>query len=192
MSEPVLAVPLSRLFAEPTPPPGSSARERQQQAVDAAFKAGRAAAEAELLPRIAELEARLETLQAEMAQALEAEARRCDAMLAALEPALADAVVPLALAVAERVLAAEPTLRAETLAALVAEALAGLPEGSGGALRMNPGDAARALALPAGWTIVADPARAPGDMIAERGASLAAAALSRRLAQATAALEGGA
>lgn len=190
MSEPVLAVPLSRLFAGPAPPPGPSARERQQQAVDAAFEAGRAAAEAELLARIAELETRLAALEADTAQALAAEAARHAAILAALEPALAEAVVPLALAVAERVLAAEPTLRAETLAALVADALAGLPEGSGGALRMNPGDAARAPALPAGWTIVADPARAPGDMIAEQGASLAAAALSRRLAQVTDALEG--
>ena len=192
MSEPVMAVPISRLFGEAPPPPRPSDRERQQQAVDAAFEAGRAAGEAMLRPRIAELEARLAALQAEMAQALEAEAGRSAALLAALEPALADAVVPLALAIAEQVLAAEPTIAADTLEALVAEALAGFPEGAGGALRMNPEDAARAPALPAGWTIVADPARAPGDMIAERGASLAAAALSRRLAQVMDALEGGA
>lgn len=192
MSEPVLAVPLSRLFGVAPPPPGPSDRERRQQAVDAAFEAGRAAGEAVLLPRIAELEARLAALQAEMAQALEAEAGRSAAMLAALEPALADAVVPLALAIAEQVLAAEPVMRAETLSALVAEAMSGLTEGSGGVLRMNPVDAVRAPTLPAGWAVVADPARAPGDMIAEQGASLAAAALSRRLAQLRDALEDGA
>ncbi len=191
MSEAVLAVPLSRLFGQPAPPARPSEAELHQRAVAAAFEAGRAAGEAALRPRIAELDATVEALRARTSRELEAGARLSASVIAALDAALAEAVASLSLAVARQVLAAEPAIRQETLNVLVAEALAGLPQGASGVLRMNPEDAALAPRLPSGWALVADPDLSPGDVIAERGSSLSATGLTLRLDQVHTALENG-
>ena len=179
MSDAVLAVPLSRLFAGPAPLAGPSVAERLQAVAAAAHADGVAEAEARLLPRIVALESELDRLAAQHAARLEADAQRAAATLSALETALADTVTSLGLAAARTVLGREPALGAETLALLVAEALAGLPDGAAGRLRMHPDDMAEAPALPTGWTLVADPALAAGQVVAERGSALSAAGLAQ-------------
>jgi flagellar biosynthesis/type III secretory pathway protein FliH len=192
MSDAMLAVPLSRLFAPAAAPAGPSPAARQQAAVEAAFAAGQATGEARLLPRIAELEAALDALAAQQEGRAAAEAQRASAALSALEAALAEAVVSIGLAAARAVLAREPALEARTLGLLMTEALAGLPEGQAGTVRMHPDDAAAAPALPAGWRALADPALARGEMVAERGPGLSAAGIQCRLEQLVRRLEGGA
>jgi flagellar biosynthesis/type III secretory pathway protein FliH len=191
MSDAVLAVPFSRLFAPAALPAGPSPAARQQAAVEAAFAAGEAAGAARLLPRIAALEAEVEALTVRHGAELAAEAERSAAALAALEAALAGAVASIGLAAARAVLAREPALGADTLGALVAEALAGLPDGQAGTLRMHPDDAVTAPALPQGWAVLADPALAPGEMVAERGPGLSAAGVQCRLEQLARRLEVG-
>jgi flagellar biosynthesis/type III secretory pathway protein FliH len=191
MSEPGRGVPLSRLFGRPQAPCGPPPAELQQQAVEAAFEAGRATGEAALLPRLAALEAELSDAHTRNAQTLATAAARADAVVAALDQALAGAVATLALAIARQVLGAEPTLGAETIHALVAEALAGLPAGAAGVLRMNPADAAHAPAVPTGWIVIADAARSPGDVLADCALGISAAGLSLRLDQVRSVLEEG-
>lgn len=190
MSEAVLSIPVSRLFARPAPPAGPSAAERERAAVEAAFAAGEAAGEARAMLRIAELEAELETVRGQHVGRLAAMAETHAAALHALDAALAEAVGQLGFEIARHVLAREPALGSRTVETLVADALAGLPEGGAGTLRMNPSDATDAPALPSGWVLVADPALAPGQMVAERGRSLSAAGLSQRLEQLRERLEG--
>lgn len=189
MSDAVLAVPFSRLFAGPAAPAGPSAAERQQAAVDAAFAAGEAAAEARLAPRIGALEAELDAQAARHAAQLEQAGRTAQAAMAALETALSEVVATLGLEVARHVLAREPGTGAETIGLLVADALAGLPEGSAGMVRMHPADAEAAPPLPTGWALVADPTLTPGELVAERGARLSAAGLALRLEQLAGRLE---
>lgn len=184
MSDAALAVPLSRLFVRPAPPPaGPSPAERQRAAVAAAHAEGVAEAESRLLPRIAELEAELARLATDHGARLRAEAARTAALLSALEGAMAEAVTSLGLSAARTVLGREPRLDAETLGLLVVDALAGLPDGAAGLVRMHPDDLASAPALPAGWACAADPALAPGRVVAERGSALSAAGLEARLSQ---------
>jgi flagellar biosynthesis/type III secretory pathway protein FliH len=191
MSEAVLAVPVSRLFGQPVGVAEPSEAVRQQEALELAFEEGRAAAVAELGGRIAELEAEGAALRETHAAAGEAAARASAAAFAALEAALADGVAALGLAVARAALGAEPKLEAVTIRQLVSDALAGLPEGAAGSLRMHPDDAAHAPDLPSGWVVVADAALGPGHVLAERGSSLSAAGLYQRLEQLRARLEDG-
>jgi flagellar biosynthesis/type III secretory pathway protein FliH len=191
MSDTVLAVPLLRLFAAPSLPAGPSEAERLAQAEAEARAEGRATAEAELLPKLAALEAELVAVRAEGVAAARAKAEAAGAALAALESALADAVAVLGLAIARQVLAAEPAVDAQTLAGLVADALAGLGQGDAGRVRMHPDDAAHAPRLPAGWVLAPDPELARGAVVAERGPVLSGAGLALRLAQLCTALEDG-
>lgn len=183
MSDAVLAVPFSRLFAQSAQPADPSPAERHQAALKTAFEAGHAAGEARPLARIAELEEELDSLRRDHAARLEADGRRAEAAMQALEVSLAEAVTALGLEVAGQVLAREPALGQQTIGGLVAEALSGLPEGAAGTLRMNPHDAADAPALPSGWGLLADPELERGQMIAERGPALTAAGLAQRLQQ---------
>jgi flagellar biosynthesis/type III secretory pathway protein FliH len=191
LSEAVLAVPLSRLFAAPLPPAGPTVAERLAMVAAEARAEGWAAAEAELLPRLAALEAELAAAQAEGVAAANAKAQMAGAALAALESALAEAVAVLGVAIARRVLATEPAVDAQTLAGLVEDALAGLGSGDAGQVRMHPDDAPNAPALPAGWALAADPGLARGEVVAERGPALSGAGLALRLARLGAALEEG-
>ncbi len=183
MSDVATAIPFARLFGAPAQPEGPTEAERQQAREAEALAAGRAAAEARLGPRMAELEQELAALRAAQAESLDAIRQQSAAAMAALESAFAGAVAELGLAAAQAVLAAEPGIGADTLAGLVAEALNGLPEGTAGTLWMNPADAAGAPVLPAGWTLANNPALPRGEVVAERGSSLSAAGLSRRLDQ---------
>ncbi len=182
-------MPLSRLFAAKPPPAGPRVAERLAMAAAVARAEGRAAAEAELLPRLAALEAELAVARAEGVAAADARSAATGAALAALESALADAVAVLGVAIARQVLAAEPAVDVQTLAGLVADALAGLGRGDAGQLRMHPDDAPHAPALPAGWALVPDPGLARGEVVAERGSALSGAGLGLRLARLGAALE---
>ena len=142
------------------------------------------------MPRILELEAELDALRDQQVGRLAAIAETHAAALRALEAAFAEAVGQLGFEIARHVLAREPALGARTVEALVADALSGLPDGGAGTLRMCPSDAADAPALPSGWVLAADPALAPGQLVAERGRSLSAAGVSQRLEQLRERLEG--
>jgi len=183
MSDAVPAVPVSRLFVRDPAPPRRPDADLQQAAIEAAYEAGRDAAERLLAARIAGLEADLAATREAHAAAREAQAAQAAAAFAALEAAFADAIASLGLALAEAILAAEPGPKAETIAQLVCDALAGLPEDAGGTLRANPADIPLLPALPAGWTVAADTALAPGHVVAERGPALSAAGFAQRLDQ---------
>jgi flagellar biosynthesis/type III secretory pathway protein FliH len=191
MSDMAMAIPLARLFGALAVPAGPTEAERRQALEAAAFAAGQAAAEAHLGPRLARLEEELAALRAAQRDAIDALEQQSAAALAALESAFAGAVAELGLTAASAVLAAEPHVGAETLAGLVAEALQGLPGEAAGTLWMNPVDAAAAPVLPAGWTLSTNAALPRGEVIAERGSTLSAAGLSRRMDQLLARLEMG-
>jgi flagellar biosynthesis/type III secretory pathway protein FliH len=184
----VRAVPLSRLFvqAEPEGPPPEDLRADE---LEAACAAVRAEVEGQLLPRIEQLQADLSAERAARTAEGAERARIADAALAALQQTLSDAVAGLALAVAGQVLAAEPQLGAQTLAALVAQALAQAPEGDSGTVRLHPLHVSAAPSPPPGWRLLADPELAPGTVIAEVGPCLSLASIDLRLAQAADALE---
>jgi flagellar biosynthesis/type III secretory pathway protein FliH len=191
MSEAVLAIPLARLFGAPLVPAGPTAAEREQAALDAGRAQGRAAAEAELLPRRTRLEAELGAARATHAEPVAAQADLAAVMVSALEARFADAVAVLGLAVARHVLAAEPGTTVETVRALVAEALSGLPAGEGGTVRLSPADMALAPLLPGGWRLEADDSLTAGTVVAEQGAALSGAGLALRFDRGRAALEAG-
>ncbi|MFN7398607.1 MAG: hypothetical protein ACK5SX_05970, partial [Sandaracinobacter sp.] len=102
------------------------------------------------------------------------------AMGSALEARFADAVAVLGLAVARHVLAAEPGTTLETVRALVAEALSGLPAGEGGTVRLSPADMALAPPRPGPWPLDADDSLTAGPGVASRGAAQSGAALAGR------------
>lgn len=183
MSEALLAVPVAQMFMPPAPAAVPTDAERRMAAEAAAREAGRSDAESCLLPRIAELEQTLAAERDQHAAALATADQRFADAFAALETALVHAITDLGLAVAQAVLAAEPRLGADTVAALVADALAGLPDSAAGKLRMHPSDISAAPLLPPGWVLSPDPALPPGRVIAEAGPCLSAADLSQRLAQ---------
>lgn len=163
--------PLARLLglAPPLPEPP---REDAVEAYAAGFADGIAEAEAR---HAAELAAQ---------QAAQEEGRR--AAEAAFDRLLADAADCLAeagLAIAAAVLGTRPAIPADTLRALVAEALAAAPAGATGTLRLPAAlPPAAQAALPAGWRIVVDPGLAPGEVRAELPDRAILASLEARLA----------
>jgi hypothetical protein len=185
MSEPV-PVPLRALLggkAARRPDPVQALRAEMASAVAAA----RAEALAEAGARIAALEAALHAAETDAVQQREAQAEAARAVHAALEAALDDAVVPLALAIAGRVVEGEPA-SAALAASLARGAIAGHASGAVGEVRLPPDLAALAPPLPDGWQLVADPALPSGTAIAEAGALLAQDSLALRMAQLAAAL----
>jgi flagellar biosynthesis/type III secretory pathway protein FliH len=166
-------------------PPRSSTRDQR----DEAFAAGRAAADAEWQLRFDALEATLYAAR-DTAAAREAElSARARAAADALQTALSTELSRLAIEIAGRILEVQPGVAAETLAALIHEALSATVPGDVGTLRVNPAALESATAqLPAGWAVLPDPSLAVGEVLAEAGPVLALASLANRLVQATAAL----
>lgn len=188
MSEPV-PVPLRTLLRGRQAPPRAtvaSAEPSLAAAVEAA-RAGEAAAGA----RIAELEAALGDAETRHEHRLRAQAALTQATADALDQALAEAVVPLALAIAARVLQAEPA-NAALAARLMAGVRAALPADAAGQIRLPPDLAALDPPVPAGWQLLADPALPSGTVVAEAGALMAQDSLALRLDRIAAALLDGA
>lgn len=174
------AIPIAGLFrAAPSGPPVERLLAQREAAGLAAGRAEGAAALATARADWAEARAGLE---ARHRAELEAAAAGFSAAARSLEAALAELLPELALAIARKVLEAEPRVRVEPLASLVAEALAALPAGGGGTLHLAP-ELAVLLPAPEGWTLAADPALAPGEVRAELGASRVRASLLGRLDQ---------
>lgn len=167
-------VPLARLLrpAAPAPSPDEIRAEAEAQA--------HADADREWSARLADAEARHAADAAQAAGALASRSALTDNLLAALEERFAESLATLAHALARQVLGADPRLRPETLRALVADALAALPEGAAGTLHLSPQDVS-ALAPPPGWQLRPDPALSPGTVRAEAGPALARAGLALRL-----------
>jgi flagellar biosynthesis/type III secretory pathway protein FliH len=167
MSETLLVAPrpigLAGLLRPPPARPDAAAR------LAAAEARGRAVAAAEAAAAQADAVAALKHAHAaELAARDEAEAALgalAASAIAGVERAFADALAHLALAAARAVLAREPAVTPETLAAIVADVLAAAPERTG-TIFVAPGDAGRLGAVP-GWSVAADPALAPGDVRAE-------------------------
>ena len=101
-------------------------------------------------------------------------------LAAALETLMATELAHLTHAVAAAVLTAEPATSVETLAALVADAVSGLPRGT---LRVPPETLERARTLcPSGWALEAREGMPPGTVEATAGAALQQQTLAARLA----------
>ena len=187
MSDPAPAfatrVPVSSLLNRPKeirglqPPPDRLLAERAS---------GEAAARDELLPLIDRLQAELEAAESRHAAELKATHDLALRLTAALESLMASELAELAHALAATVLEAEPVMQVETLRALVADAVSGLPRGklfvSADAL-----EAARGL-CPDGWGLEARPGLPPGTVGAVTGPALQQQTLSARL---SALMEGG-
>ena len=100
------------------------------------------------------------------------------ATIAALDDALADALPPLALAVARALLAVEPS--PHIIAALSAQAISALPPDSAGTLRIAPG---QPLPQVPGWTVLEDASLPPATVRAELDCTRVTASLAGRLEQ---------
>lgn len=148
----------------------------------AAYAAGATAAHEEAAQRIAAQQAEwaseraaTETAHAKALAALETTHR---ATIAALDDALADALPPLALAVARALLAVEPS--PHIIAALSAQAISALPPDSAGTLRIAPG---QPLPQVPGWTVLEDASLPPATVRAELDCTRVTASLAGRLEQ---------
>lgn len=170
-------VPVSTLLNRP-----AEARVQRPPSPDrllAERASGEAAARDELLPLIGTLQAELEAAEIRHAAGLQETRDLALRLTAALERLMAAELAELAHALAATVLEAEPVIQVETLRALVADAVSGLP---GGKLCV-PADAleaARGL-CPDGWELEARPGLAPGTVEAVAGPALQRQTLSARL-----------
>lgn len=163
---------------------GEGARPDAGTSLETARNEGFAAAEAMGAIRLAELQAQIERSESEWNERLEAEMEGSRFAIQAMEQAFAAAVTQTAIGVAKAVLGAEPELPEHTLRSLIDDALAAIPEGQMGTLRMNAETLERARRwLPAGWHAVADPALSAGEVLAEAGAAMALSGIDRRLAE---------
>jgi flagellar biosynthesis/type III secretory pathway protein FliH len=179
-------VRLTALFAKPRAAPRRpTADELQKQG----FAAGRAAADAEWQPRFEALEATFYAARDDATARAAQQEAQARAAADALHALFATELARLAHAIAAQVLAAQPAIAPETLAALIHQALAAAAPGDTGTLHVAPAllEHTRAL-LPAGWALAADPALAPGELLAETGPLIAIATLADRLADVAARL----
>ena len=140
---------------------------------------GEAAARDELLPLIGRLQAELEAAESRHAAELQATRDLALRLTAALESLMAAELAELAQAVAAAVLAAEPVMQVETLRALLADAVSGLPRGK---LFVSADvlEAARGL-CPDGWELEARPGLPVGAVEAMAGPAMQQQTLSARL-----------
>ena len=180
----VRAIPLARLLRNiPAVPP------RAQADIRAEIEAvARAQADAEWGRHVATLEAAHAVEIARLGEAATAERALAASLIDALEAQFKDALCTLALAINRQLLHAEPAIPAETLHALIADALAALPEGAAGMLHLSPTDLPH-VAAPSGWRLHADPALAPGSLRAESGPALSRASLQLRFDRLAASME---
>jgi flagellar biosynthesis/type III secretory pathway protein FliH len=170
-------VPLARLL-RPAPAAISTFMDDDRLA-DAGARA-RAEADHEWRARLTEAEEQHAKAMAQADEVLAQRERLTANLLAALDSQFAGSLATLAHAIVRQILEAEPPFPAETLRALVAEAIAALPEGEAGTIHLAPRDLP-GFAPPAGWRFQADPALGSGTVRVEAGPALARAALSLRL-----------
>lgn len=140
----------------------------------------RAEAVSEWQARLAAAEDRHAKVIAQADEALARQEQLTRDLLAALDRQFADSLAELAHAIVRQLLDAEPPFPADTLRALVAEAIAALPAGKAGTIHLAPQDLP-GFAPSAGWRVQADPALGSGTIRVEAGPALARAGLSLRL-----------
>lgn len=171
-------VPVSMLLRLPVERPAPS--QPSPNLLLAERAQGDAAARDELLPLIGALETDLAEAEARHAAELQATRELALQLAAALETLMATELAHLTHAVAAAVLTAEPATSVETLAALVADAVSGLPRGT---LRVPPDTLERARALcPGGWALEAREGMPAGTVEATAGPALQQQTLAARLA----------
>lgn len=142
--------------------------------------AGHAAAVHLLQPQVEALKAALSDAERRHRAELEETRELAARLFAGLETLLAAELAELAHAAAQAVLAAEPALSGATLAALIADAIHGLPRGT---LHVPPEALACARPLcPEGWELRPRDGLAPGTVEAEAGPALQQQSLAGRLA----------
>ena len=180
----VRAIPLARLLrsipAIPTPAEADIRAEAESSA--------RAQADSEWGSHVAALEAAHAAEIERLGEAATAQRALTASLIDALEAQFADALCTLALAINQQLLAATPAIPPETLHALIADALATLPEGAAGTLHLSPEDLPH-VSAPSGWQLHADPALAAGTLRAESGAALARAGIRLRFERIAASME---
>jgi flagellar assembly protein FliH len=169
---------LLRPVSLPSPEERAAAREA------AAFRQGRAEAEAEAALRLAAADAARLALLAEAEAAQANAAATFAALQVALDAAFADSLARLALAIARAILAAEPAVSPASVHALATDLLAAAPPDGSAILRAEPATlAAAAPLLPPGWAARPDASLPPATLIAELDAMQLATSLEMRLAQ---------
>ena len=177
-----IASGIALLFAPADTPRHIPVEQRIAQREALARDEALAAAHAESAQHIAELRQAwtneriaLEAAHAEAVAVAEATWR---ATVNALDEAMAEALAPLVLAVARALLAIEPPQ--QLVARLAAQAIAALPEGSAGTLRIAPGQPHPAVA---GWAVVEDESLPPATVRAELDATHVTTSLAAQLEQ---------
>ena len=180
----VRAIPLARLLRSIPAVPARAEADIHAEAEAIA----RAQADTEWGRHVATLEVAHAADIARLGEAASAERALAASLIGALEVQFAEALCALALAINRQLLAAEPAIPAETLHALIADALSALPEGATGTLHLSPADLPTVTA-PSGWRLHADPVLAPGTLRAEAGPALSRASLQLRFDRLAASME---